>query len=248
MRNSAVGVLVTAIQVIAGSACRNFHRQALFSFGLAPSFQKGPGGGAPRSGNGAIINCHVHTFTLDHVPDRFLPLGLTRALRTGRRNLARWLSAGLGWVNPFSDSDRFSRFAKFLRTSAGRTQTTVFEEVQTYYPEGTQFIVLPMDMAFMKAGKPKVEIDEQHEELAKIATTHHPAVLPFIAIDPRRFDGGDDMLSKARPWLERQHAGQNVFRGIKLYPPQGYSCADPIFNNLFDYCQQHSVPIMTHCS
>ena len=52
MRNSAVGVLVTAIQVIAGSACRNFHRQALFSFGLAPSFQKGPGGGAPRSGNG----------------------------------------------------------------------------------------------------------------------------------------------------------------------------------------------------
>ena len=53
MRNSAVGVLVTAIQVIAGSACRNFHRQALFSFGLAPSFQKGPGGGAPRSGNGA---------------------------------------------------------------------------------------------------------------------------------------------------------------------------------------------------
>lgn len=196
-----------------------------------------------------IINCHVHTFTIDHVPDRFLPLCLTRALQTKRRNVAKWLSKGLSWVNPFSDSDRFSRFADFLKTSAGRTQTEVFEEVQNFYPDGSQFVILPMDMAFMQAGKLKSSIDEQHEEIAKLAVTHYPTVLPFVAVDPRRFDNGEDMLSKTKLWLERQHnAGQKIFRGIKLYPPQGYSCADPVFNELFEFCQEQDLPIMTHCS
>ncbi len=42
VRNSAVGVLVTAIQVIAGSACRNFSPPGPFLHsGLRPHFKKG---------------------------------------------------------------------------------------------------------------------------------------------------------------------------------------------------------------
>ncbi len=35
-----------------GTGIRVFTARPFFAFGLAPSFQKGPGGGAPRSGNG----------------------------------------------------------------------------------------------------------------------------------------------------------------------------------------------------
>lgn len=196
-----------------------------------------------------IVNCHIHTFTLDHVPNKFLPLGLTNALQTKRRGLAKWLGKGLTWVNPFSDRDRFSRFADFLKTSAGRSQKEIFQEVQSFYPPNSQFIVLPMDMAFMQAGKPKVEIEDQHEELAGLALESKGTLLPFVAVDPRRFANGQEMLENAKSWFEQMHDNEDrIFRGVKLYPPQGYSCADPIFHPLFDFCQRHKLPIMTHCS
>jgi hypothetical protein len=28
-----------------------------------------------------IYNCHIHTFTAEHIPDRFLPLGLNKILK-----------------------------------------------------------------------------------------------------------------------------------------------------------------------
>ena len=204
---------------------------------------------APESPKPPIVNCHIHIFTLDYVPDRFLPLGLTKALRTRNRSLAMWLSKVLGWINPFSDSDRFSRFADFLRTSAGRTQEKVFEEVQSYYPADSQFVVLPMDMAFMHAGKPKFPIDDQHKALAKLAAANSSTLMPFIAVDPRRFGDGQEILEKAKHWFERKNdEGKPIFRGVKLYPPLGYSCSDNVFSPLFEYCQENGLPIMTHCS
>lgn len=204
---------------------------------------------APADERLPIVNCHIHTFTLDHVPNKFLPLGLTKALQTKRRGVAKWLGKGLSWVNPFSDRDRFSRFADFLRTSAGRTQETIFKEAQSFYPSGSQFIVLPMDMAFMHAGKPKVAINEQHEELANFASVSEGTMLPFVAVDPRRYADGQEILEKAKSWFEGKHvSGERVFRGVKLYPPQGYSCDDPLFHPLFDFCQTERLPIMTHCS
>ncbi len=196
-----------------------------------------------------IVNCHIHTFTLDHVPQKFLPLGLTKVLQTKRRGLAKWLGKGLTWVNPFSDRDRFSRFADFLLTSAGRTQQEIFQEVQCFYPTGSKFIVLPMDMAFMHAGEPKVAIGDQHNELANLALQGDGALLPFVAVDPRRYSSGQDILEDAKVWFDQKHvSGERIFRGVKLYPPQGYSCADPIFHHLFDFCQSQKLPIMTHCS
>lgn len=195
-----------------------------------------------------IINAHVHTFTLDHVPDRFLPLGLSKILASRSRGVATHIASGLGWLHPFSNSDRFSRFADFLKTSAGRTQTEVFEEVLGFYPKDTKFVVLPMDMAFMGAGEPKVTIESQHRELEELALKYPNNILPFVAVDPRRFSDADELLEKAKVWLEKRHDGQPVFRGIKLYPPQGYSCADPKFEMLFGYCEERGFPLMVHCS
>jgi len=32
-----------------------------------------------------IYNCHIHTFPAEHIPDRFLPFGLVKAM--GRKRL-----------------------------------------------------------------------------------------------------------------------------------------------------------------
>lgn len=101
----------------------------------------------------------------------------------------------------------------------------------------------------MQAGKPKVGIKDQHEELAKLASSNAGTLLPFIAVDPRRFANGQEILEDAKSWFNREHdSGERIFRGVKLYPPQGFSCADQLLHPLFAFCQSERLPIMTHCS
>ncbi|WP_299204448.1 amidohydrolase family protein [uncultured Tateyamaria sp.] len=204
----------------------------------------------PKNVDYVITNCHTHTFLLDHVPRGFLPFGLTKALASlpFQRPLVRLLRL----ANPFSDRDRLSRYANFLEIGGRSTQAETFEIIQSYYPGNTRFVVLPMDMAFMGAGMPPVDIDEQHDELEVIAKQTNGRVLPFIAIDPRRYDGPEGK-EKLIAELQRRFPAElspmrRVFRGIKLYPPLGYFPQDKRLDPMWAYCEAHDLPVMTHCS
>ncbi|MEM6387995.1 MAG: amidohydrolase family protein [Pseudomonadota bacterium] len=195
-----------------------------------------------------ITNCHIHTFTLKHVPKRFLPFGLTQALAS--LPLQSAVTFLLHLANPFNKRDRLSRYANFLEIGGQRTQEQIFEIIKDYYPENTRFVVLPMDMAFMGAGEPPVDIHAQHDELEVLAQRYPDLVLPFLAIDPRRYDGGSGGQALTEE-LKKRFAGNpedRIFRGIKLYPPQGYSPADRRLKPMWEFCSEHNVPILTHCS
>lgn len=203
-----------------------------------------------QNANYTITNCHTHTFLLDHVPRGFLPFGLTMALAAlpFQRTLVRVLRL----LNPFHDRDRLSRYANFLDVGGRRSQSETFKIIQSYYPDDTRFVVLPMDMAFMGAGKPTIDIDQQHDELAAVAQRANGRVLPFLAIDPRRYDDPDGqanlhdtLLHRFPPDTAPQH---RVFRGIKLYTPLGYFPQDPRLAQMWAYCCEHDIPVMTHCS
>ncbi len=56
-----------------------------------------------------IYNCHTHVFTNEIVPEKFLPLGITRFL--SKRPVSRWLGKLLNRLNPRSSNDIFDRFA-----------------------------------------------------------------------------------------------------------------------------------------
>ena len=60
------------------------------------------------------------------------------------------------------------RYARFLEVAFGKSQADLFELVKSYYPDKTQFVVMPMDMDYMGAGHSPVSIAEQHDELAKL--------------------------------------------------------------------------------
>jgi predicted TIM-barrel fold metal-dependent hydrolase len=183
-----------------------------------------------------ITNCHVHTFTHEHSPDRFVSWPIVPLTNFGpfRRlfiALARRFSSKRGTVE---------RYAEIVETSYAVGQAGVFEKLQGSYPEGTRFTVLPMDMTFMNAGRVEKSIDDQHEELATLRDHFNDVVIPFAAVDPRH---GEVIVAKTIWLLEEKR-----FRGIKLYPPTGYHPNDPVLWPLYGYAEEHGVPVLTHCS
>jgi hypothetical protein len=168
-----------------------------------------------------ITNCHVHTFTHAHTPDRFLRWPVNALVRFWLvRQLLFWLARTFDRER----KTRLGRYAEIIKTSYARTQADVFRLLQDSYPVGTRFVVLPMDMSTMNAGSVQASIEEQHAELAALRDSHPESVLPFAAVDPRH----PGIVEKTIALLENAH-----FRGIKLYPPTGYHPFDSRLHELY---------------
>jgi predicted TIM-barrel fold metal-dependent hydrolase len=190
-----------------------------------------------------IYNCHIHTFTADHVPDHFLPFNLVRIMRrTWLRNPILWL---FGMLIPVTNKDAVARTGRFLARGAFESQQKVFGYLQKQYPEGTRFIVLPMDMEFMGAGKPAVPFERQLKELAALRDLLDKEkktkgqIIPFCAVDPRR----PNVVEEFKRW----HQDHNI-KGVKIYPNLGYPPDHPILLKVYAYCEKNKLPVMVHCS
>jgi uncharacterized protein len=182
-----------------------------------------------------ITNCHVHTFTAEHVPTRFAGvLGNFLRIRRLRRFLL-WVLRTIGR----QPRHRFVRYARILETSYSRDQEAVFKIVRGYYPQGTRFVVLPMDMTYMNAGPLTSAIAEQHCELECLHKSYPELIVPFAAVDPRH----PDVVAETIKLLE-----DHGFRGIKLYPPLGYHPNAPALSKLYGYAAERAIPVLSHCT
>jgi len=184
-----------------------------------------------------IVNCHVHTFTQAHTPDRFLPWPVPQLVRL---RFMRWL---LGWAARVFDKQRktaLGRYAQIIDTSYRKSQRDVFEIVRGFYPQDTRFVLLPMDMTMMNAGRVPVGIDEQHDDIVALRQAYPDGlVIPFAAVDPRH----EHIVEKTIARIE-----DDGFRGLKLYPPTGYHPFDRRLWPLYEYAEAHNLPVLTHCS
>jgi predicted TIM-barrel fold metal-dependent hydrolase len=179
----------------------------------------------------------MHTFTIDYVPRKFLPFGLTTLMKM--KYLRRPLTFLFANLNPFSSRDFFHRYSNFVKLSYKRKQKDIFDAVRSYYPLDTKFIVLPMDMAFMGAGDVPKDLDEQHNELADLRNAYPKQIIPFFAVDPRR---------KGVVEILKDYVENKDFKGIKIYPPLGYLTNHEILYEVYSYAEHKNIPIMTHCS
>jgi predicted TIM-barrel fold metal-dependent hydrolase len=188
------------------------------------------------SGLGApLTNCHIHTFTVDHVPNRFAGIfGQLLRIRP-LRLLVLALMRAIGRA----PRSRLARYAQILEVSHKRKQEDIFKIARGFYPQGTRFVVLPMDMAYMGAGEVKKSLDEQHDELRVLRDRNPGLVIPFAAVDPRR----PNVVARTIALLEEQGFG-----GIKLYPPLGYHPNDPVLRELYAYAARHEIPVLAHCT
>ena len=186
-----------------------------------------------------IINCHIHTFTIDHVPDKFVGYGIDNLLRIKAiRGVVFFL---LKNILPFSDRDLLDRYVRFMKIANKDNQEKVLKVVRGYYPESTKFVILPMDMEYADMGYVKNSLEEQHKELAELCKKpkYQGKLFPFVAVDPRR----DGILEMTKNLIENEG-----FKGIKIYPPLGYFPQDPRLDPVYEYAQENDLPVMTHCS
>lgn len=81
---------------------------------------------------------------------------------------------------------------------------------------------------------------EQMEEMIRLSEAHPGMIYPFLAVDPARpgiTDTVKEQVGKDKP-----------FRGLKFYPPCGFSPSDPALYEIYAYCEKNGIPITTHCS
>lgn len=161
------------------------------------------------------------------------------------------------------------RYMTIGRFAFHKRQSSTLSDLEDQYPEGTGFVILPMDMAYMDAGLPPVSYADQMAELARLkARKDH--IYPFVFVDPRRiaadktfFDyqvtpDGKIVLNKCfiKDYIEghmvkdekgEKELGMARFSGFKIYPALGYYPFDPLLLPLWKYAEQENLPILTHC-
>jgi len=184
-----------------------------------------------------ITNCHSHIFTIHNIPERFLPLRLVRYL--ARNNRTRRLARALNWLNPFSNHDLLDRYANFIRQSDKPNQRAILEDLMSYYPSDSKFVILSMDMEHMEAGSAPQNYRQQLHELVALKQSNlGNQIFPFVCADPRR----ENLLDFVKSYIDQG------FSGIKLYPPLGFWPFDEKLMPVYEYAAQNNLPVLTHCS
>ncbi len=182
-------------------------------------------------------------------------------IRSGRQMLLGIVKYGtkLGGIFPDNKTIQFyKRYINLGRFANYDSSSGILGRLEKQYDPDTGFVILPMDMAFMGAGKlrAKGHFYHQMEELAKIKAVKKETAFPFVFIDPRRIDAEVDFLKyKANPStgeviLEncflQKYIEDYQFNGFKIYPALGYYPFDERLLILWKYAADHQLPIMTH--
>ena len=164
-----------------------------------------------------------------------------------------------------------ARYLSIGRHAFHKKQARTFSMLKNQYPADTGFVVLPMDMEYMKAGKPKkkARYRQQMAELAAVRRAHPNNCYPFVFADPRRFvpateeinyQPGDkiyfdyDIIKEGsrnkivlRDCFIKDLVETHHFSGFKIYPALGYYPFDEKLLPLWKYAADNGLPVLTHC-
>lgn len=166
----------------------------------------------------------------------------------------------LGKLPGKQTKEMFKRYLTIGRFTFQKGQGTVLGELERQYPQGTGFIILPMDMEYMDAGKVKEGYRQQMEKIAGLKAElkdskpkHH--IYPFVFADPRRIAKEEDYFrfTAAEGKVELQdcfiktYIEDYRFSGFKIYPALGYYPFDELLLALWKYAADNGIPVLTHC-
>jgi hypothetical protein len=96
-------------------------------------------------------------------------------------------------------------------------------------------LIIDFGIAFSDQFSPLEDVIRIHR---KMAEKHPGRFLLFVGIDPRRGREGVELF-------ERSIVEWGI-RGLKLYPPCGYSPSSESLFPYYDLCAQHEIPVLTH--
>jgi predicted TIM-barrel fold metal-dependent hydrolase len=148
------------------------------------------------------------------------------------------------------------RYINLGRFAFHKTQKSTFGQLSRQYPPGSGFIILPMDMEYMGAGKVAEDYTAQMQQLADLRDKNPDILYPFIFVDPRRLEKDANYFrysvnGNGKVQLEecfiKNYIEQHKFRGFKIYPALGYYVFDEKLLPLWKYACENEIPILTHC-
>jgi hypothetical protein len=181
-------------------------------------------------------------------------------IRYGRRLIIFLLKSMWRFLSFLPDQktiDFLARYVNIGRFAYYKDQYHILYKLENQYDKGTGFVLLPMDMEFMAAGKLQSEgkYEYQMEELFKIKCNEKHHVYPFVFVDPRRKEVGqkafftwqeDQGKVKLKDCFIREYIEEKNFSGFKIYPALGYYPFDERLLPLWKYAADHAIPILTH--
>lgn len=156
------------------------------------------------------------------------------------------------------------RYLNIGRFAFYNTQAGIFRRLSYQYPAGTAFIILPMDMEYMDAGRVRSDFASQMKDLKKLKKALPDTVFPFVFIDPRRIKADDTFVKfkmdvnghlildndgkiQMEDCMIKEYIEGYGFSGFKIYPALGYYPFDESLLLLWLYAAQNHIPVMTHC-
>lgn len=185
--------------------------------------------------------------------------------------IAGKLSGLAGKLPGKQTSELIKRYLTIGRHAFHKRQSSTFSVLTGQYPKASGFVVLPMDMEYMAAGKlqPLHRYRKQMEELISIKKNNPGTIFPFVFADPRRivpvekeinhipgdkiyFDytigeaDGKKTVELADCFI-KDLVESNGFSGFKIYPALGYYPFDEKLLPLWKYAADNGLPILTHC-
>lgn len=166
----------------------------------------------------------------------------------------------LGLLPGPESKELVDRYLSIGRFAFHKNQNTVFSRLKSQYPEGTGFVILPMDMAFMGAGKVGNDYTYANQMIGlkklKEKKANKGIFFPFVFADPRRIrEEGKSQLDfkvvEGSVVLEecfiKTYIEDHQFSGFKIYPALGYYPFDEALLPLWKYAADNGLPITSHC-
>lgn len=160
---------------------------------------------------------------------------LTRAaLKQILNSLSAW-----GDANDDSESNLFDIY-ETLRIALKPSSTAISGHLLNHLNNEDAIVGLMMDIR----GDTETDRDEQRfrnqrDDLMEANLQRPGRIFPFFAVNPKRPDHFD---------LMKDAIENRGFVGVKLYPSLGYPVNSDKMMTVYEYCEEHDIPITMHCN
>ncbi|WP_442604269.1 amidohydrolase family protein [Paenibacillus sp. KN14-4R] len=167
-----------------------------------------------------IIDCHSHIASLEFFPEAFL----TGWCDTIKRSLP----------DQMSEKQRTRLTELFMQLMDDPDCSKMIAEMDAAAISQSVLLVIDFGVAFKKHDADIELLHLQHKQLIE----RSDRFIAFSGIDPRRGQEGIDLFEKAvTRW---------GFKGLKLYPPCGYSPSDERLDPYYEICSALHLPVLIH--
>jgi uncharacterized protein len=167
-----------------------------------------------------IVDCHCHIASRKALPEKFF------------EGWSRTIKGSLPFKRSPLQEQRIDELLSQLNEDP--ECTNLIREMEDAGIDKAILLLIDFGLVFKEVG---VTLEELHLEHMRLASASDKFIT-FSGVDPRRGKEGLDLFEKA--------VGEWGFRGLKVYPPCGFSPSDKMMFPFYEICGERKLPVFTH--